>query len=171
MSSTDRRTITCPTGCHEDYLDRDPFESYNSNDQIMLLPVSFTFRYWTSLDQNQNINLILEQTKKLVKTKIAPYALLWENEGKGAPSEVIKMLGDLGYFGILIDNKFGGLNQSIANYTKITEILARGDCGLTNLVNVSNSPVAMAIERYGSAYQQSNTLMEWQQVKRLAVLC
>ena len=40
-----------------------------------------------SLDQNQNINLILEQTKKLVKTKIAPYALLWENEGKGVPSE------------------------------------------------------------------------------------
>ena len=111
-----------------------------------------------SLDQNQNINLILEQTKKLVTTKIAPYALLWENEGKGVPSEVIKMLGDLGYFGILIDNKFGGLNQSIANYTKITEILAMGDCGLTNLVNVSNSPVAMAIERYGSAYQQSQYL-------------
>ena len=28
--------------------------AYDSNDQIMLLPVSFTFRYWTSLDQNQN---------------------------------------------------------------------------------------------------------------------
>ena len=111
-----------------------------------------------SLDQNQNINSILEQTKKLVKTKIAPYALLWENESKGVPSEVIEMLGDLGYFGILIDNKFGGLNLSIANYIKITEILAMGDCGLTNLVNVSNSPVAMAIERYGSAYQQSQYL-------------
>ena len=28
--------------------------AYDSNDQIMLLPVSFTFRYWTSLDQSQN---------------------------------------------------------------------------------------------------------------------
>ncbi len=28
--------------------------AYDANDQIMLLPVSFTFRYWTSLDQNQN---------------------------------------------------------------------------------------------------------------------
>ena len=28
--------------------------AYDSNDQLMLLPVSFTFRYWTSLDQNQN---------------------------------------------------------------------------------------------------------------------
>ena len=28
--------------------------AYDSNDQIMLVPVSFTFRYWTSLDQNQN---------------------------------------------------------------------------------------------------------------------
>ena len=28
--------------------------SYDANDQLMLLPVSFTFRYWTSLDQSQN---------------------------------------------------------------------------------------------------------------------
>ena len=28
--------------------------SYDANDQIMLLPISFTFRYWTSLDQSQN---------------------------------------------------------------------------------------------------------------------
>jgi len=35
MSSTDRRTITCPTGCHEDYLDRDPFENYDSSEQVV----------------------------------------------------------------------------------------------------------------------------------------
>ena len=28
--------------------------SYDANDTLMLLPVSFTFRYWTSLDQSQN---------------------------------------------------------------------------------------------------------------------
>ena len=33
--------------------------AYDSNDQIMLLPVSFTFRYWTSLDQNQNPDINL----------------------------------------------------------------------------------------------------------------
>ena len=28
--------------------------AYDANDVLMLLPVSFTFRYWTSLDQSQN---------------------------------------------------------------------------------------------------------------------
>ena len=28
--------------------------AYDANDLLMLLPVSFTFRYWTSLDQSQN---------------------------------------------------------------------------------------------------------------------
>ena len=28
--------------------------AYDANDQLMLTPISFTFRYWTSLDQNQN---------------------------------------------------------------------------------------------------------------------
>ena len=33
--------------------------SYGSIDEIILLPVSFTFRYWTSLDQNQNPQISL----------------------------------------------------------------------------------------------------------------
>ena len=28
--------------------------AYDANDQLLLTPVSFTFRYWTSLDQSQN---------------------------------------------------------------------------------------------------------------------
>ena len=31
--------------------------AYDANDQIILVPISFTFRYWTSLDQNQNPNI------------------------------------------------------------------------------------------------------------------
>ena len=31
--------------------------AYDANDTLMLIPVSFTFRYWTSLDQNQNPNV------------------------------------------------------------------------------------------------------------------
>ena len=33
--------------------------SYGAMDEIILLPVSFTFRYWTSLDQNQNPQISL----------------------------------------------------------------------------------------------------------------
>ena len=28
--------------------------SYGSENELMMLPISFTFRHWTSLDQNQN---------------------------------------------------------------------------------------------------------------------
>tara|TARA_S200000501_G_scaffold373260_2_gene419969 strand:+ start:30 stop:740 length:711 start_codon:yes stop_codon:yes gene_type:complete len=31
--------------------------AYDVKDQIILVPISFTFRYWTSLDQNQNPNI------------------------------------------------------------------------------------------------------------------
>ena len=33
--------------------------SYGAMDEIILLPVNFTFRYWTSLDQNQNPQISL----------------------------------------------------------------------------------------------------------------
>ena len=43
---------------------------YGSNDQLMLLPVSFTFRYWTSLDQNQNpdVNIFDRITETVINS-------------------------------------------------------------------------------------------------------
>ena len=111
-----------------------------------------------NLDKNQNIDLLLDQTKKMVTNEIAPFSIKWEAEGKAVPNKIIKMLGDLGFFGLLIGSKFGGANLSIVNYARVTEVLAMGDCGLTNLINVSNSPVALAIEKYGSLSQQSQYL-------------
>ena len=44
--------------------------AYDANDQLMLLPVSFTFRYWTSLDQNQNpeINIFDRITETVINS-------------------------------------------------------------------------------------------------------
>ena len=44
--------------------------AYDANDQLMLLPVSFTFRYWTSLDQNQNpdVNIFDRITETVINS-------------------------------------------------------------------------------------------------------
>ena len=49
----------------------DPNElSYGSENELMLTPVSFTFRYWTSLDQSQNpgVNIFDKITETVVNT-------------------------------------------------------------------------------------------------------
>jgi len=44
--------------------------SYEANDTLMLIPVSFTFRYWTSLDQNQNpdVNIFDRITETVINS-------------------------------------------------------------------------------------------------------
>ena len=44
--------------------------AYDANDQLMLTPVSFSFRYWTSLDQNQNpgTNIFDRITETVINT-------------------------------------------------------------------------------------------------------
>ena len=106
----------------------------------------------------QAIDLLLANTKKFVNNEIIPKALDWERKGNRIPTRVLEELGRLGFFGLLIDSKFGGSGLDITSYAKVTEILATGDCGVANLVNVSNSPVAMAIERYGTDIQKSKYL-------------
>ena len=50
--------------------------SYGANDTIMLTPVNFSFRYWTSLDQTNNpkINIfgrVLETTLNVAERNIS----------------------------------------------------------------------------------------------------
>jgi len=50
--------------------------SYGANDQIMLIPVNFSFRYWTSLDKIQNPDLnifdrVLDTTLNVVERNIS----------------------------------------------------------------------------------------------------
>ena len=108
--------------------------------------------------KQESIDLLLHSTKRFVDSKISPKASQWEKGQKGVPPTILDELGRLGFFGLLIGSEFGGSNLDIASYARVTEVLAMGDCGITNLINVNNSPVAVSIETYGSNTQKQEYL-------------
>ena len=108
----------------------------------------------------ESIELLLHSTRTFVDNKISPKAYKWEKDETGVPSDILDELGHLGLFGLLIGSEFGGSNLEISSYARVTEVLASGDCGITNLINVSNSPVAVSIETYGSDKQKREYLSD-----------
>ncbi len=93
-----------------------------------------------------------------VEGEIAPHAAAWERAGRGVPQTVLARMGELGYFAMLVPEAFGGGGFDLVSYALVTEQFAAGDCGLCNLMNVTNSPVAAANRDHGSAAQRETYL-------------
>ncbi|MBK8960680.1 MAG: acyl-CoA dehydrogenase family protein [Proteobacteria bacterium] len=92
------------------------------------------------------------------QTEIAPHAGRWEREQRGVPAGVLRDMAALGYFGMLVPAELGGSGLDMLSYALVTEEFAAADCGLTNLMNVSNSPVSTALRDHGTAAQHARWL-------------
>ena len=96
--------------------------------------------------------------REFAQSEIAPYAPRWERDHSGIPATVLKHMAELGYFGLLVPSALGGSGLDMLSYALVTEEFAAADCGLTNLMNVSNSPVCTAIRDHGTPAQHARLL-------------
>ena len=92
------------------------------------------------------------------QSEIAPHAPRWERDNSGVPAGVLRDMATLGYFGMLVPTALGGSELDMLSYALVTEEFAAADCGLTNLMNVSNSPVCAALRDNGTAAQHARLL-------------
>ena len=92
------------------------------------------------------------------QSEIAPHAPRWERDNSGVPAGVLRDMATLGYFGMLVPTALGGSGLDMLSYALVTEEFAAADCGLTNLMNVSNSPVCAALRDNGTAAQHARLL-------------
>src|SRR5262245_39949034 len=99
-----------------------------------------------------------DAARAFAQTEIAPHAQAWERSGTGVPGSVRAHMAEQGYFGMLVPAALGGSGLDMTAYALITEEFAAADCGLCNLMNVSNSPVCAALRDHGSAEQHARWL-------------
>ena len=101
---------------------------------------------------------IRDAARRFAQREIAPFAAGWEQTGTGVPENVLGALAAQGYFGLLVPTALGGSGLDMLAYALVTEELAAADCGICNLVNVSNSPVSTALRDHGTPTQHARFL-------------
>ncbi len=107
---------------------------------------------------SQEQHALRAAAREFAQSEIAVHAQRWEQDNQGVPATVLARMAELGYFGMLVPTALGGSALDMLGYALITEEFASADCGLSNLMNVSNSPVCAAIRDYGSAAQHAALL-------------
>ena len=99
--------------------------------------------------------MILDAVDKfLIKIKPSVRQLEADDE---YPEEIVEQMKEMGLFGAVIDQEYGGLGLSVSTYAKIVERIACVWMSLTGVFN-SHLIMAMSVQRFGTEEQKRKWL-------------
>ena len=122
---------------------------------------------FTLTDQQQQVQ---STARRFSREVLAPNAGAWEREGT-APNEVIRQMGELGLFGLLIPTEFGGSGSDVLTFIIAMEEIAAGDGGLSTLMHVHGLGVARTLAKHGTEEQKRRWLPSMATGDVIAAFC
>ncbi len=92
---------------------------------------------------------IQEMARKFAETEIAPFADKWDEE-HFFPRDLVLKMGELGFYGCILPEEYGGTNSGFLAMSLITEEISRASSSLRVTFNMQSCGTAYTIYRYGS---------------------
>ncbi len=115
-------------------------------------------------------NMIRDAAKQYVEECIKPHAAKWDQE-KTFPADALKGLAELGFYGMLIPEEWGGCNVGYTAAALVLEEIAVGDAACSTIVSVTNSVGAMPIYQFGTDEQKEQFVKPLAAGDKLAAFC
>lgn len=99
---------------------------------------------------SKELTMLRTAVRDFASKKIAPYADQWDADHYFPYKEAIKPMGDLGFFGTVIPEEYGGEEMGWLAAMIVTEEIARANSALRVQINMQVIGCAYTIYRYGS---------------------
>jgi alkylation response protein AidB-like acyl-CoA dehydrogenase len=99
---------------------------------------------------------ILKTVRSFVEERIIPVATELEHKDE-YPTEIVEGLKELGLFGLMIPEEYGGLGESLLTYALCVEEIARGWMSVSGVIN-THFIVAYMLMRHGTEEQKQKYL-------------
>ena len=99
---------------------------------------------------------ILKAVRQFVEEKILPVATELEHADE-YPTEIVEGLKELGIFGLMIPEEYGGLGESLLTYALCVEEIARGWMSVSGVIN-THFIVAYMLMQHGTEEQKQKYL-------------
>jgi len=99
---------------------------------------------------SEELIMLRDMVRDFAAEKIAPFADEWDEQHYFPYEEVVKPMGELGLFGTVIPEEYGGNEMGWLAAMIITEEIARASSSLRVQVNMQELGCAYTIFRYGS---------------------
>ena len=99
---------------------------------------------------------ILAAVKTFVDKEILPYATDLEHKDE-FPEAIVEGMKEMGLFGLMISEEYGGLGESLTTYALVVEQIARGWMSVSGVIN-THFIVAYMIAQHGTEEQKQHFL-------------
>ncbi|QIE28209.1 Acyl-CoA dehydrogenase (plasmid) [Caballeronia sp. SBC1] len=110
----------------------------------------------TAEEARANEVLILDMLDRFLRTEVKPHVHALEAADE-YPHEIVEKMKDMGLFGCLISQEYGGLGLSTSTYAKIVDRISAVWMSVSGIIN-SHLIMAMTVQRNGTAEQKSQYL-------------
>ena len=101
--------------------------------------------------------LVRNTARKFAEKHLKP-GVIERDENAEFPSEQVKMMGELGFMGVMVPERWNGAGMDTISYTLIIEELSRIDASAGVIVSVNNSLVCQIFVIYGNDWQKETYL-------------
>ena len=106
---------------------------------------------------SEDMQAIRDTARDFAEKEIMPFADRWDSEHH-FPRDVVRKMGELGFFGTLVPEEYGGNNMGFLAGTIITEEIARASASLRVTINMQSFGPALSIFRYGNEEQKKKVI-------------
>jgi alkylation response protein AidB-like acyl-CoA dehydrogenase len=105
---------------------------------------------------NEDQKAFRQVMREFVDANIRPVAREWEQEGR-YPTEIIDGLAEMGLFGMVIPEEYGGIDLDMVSYSIVFEEIARGWMGIAGVFG-SHCVATNMITNHGTDEQKQRYL-------------
>lgn len=100
---------------------------------------------------------ISDVARQFAQERLKPFAAEWDREHR-FPREAIAEMAELGFFGMLVPEQWGGCDTGYLTYAMALEEIAAGDGACSTIMSVHNSVGCVPILKFGSDEQKARFL-------------
>lgn len=100
---------------------------------------------------------IADAVRSFAQERLKPFAEQWDKAHR-FPKEAIEEMAELGLFGMLVPEQYGGSDTGYVAYAMALEEIAAGDGACSTIMSVHNSVGCVPILKFGSEAQKQQFL-------------
>ena len=118
----------------------------------------------------QEQEMIRDMARDFAREQLAPNAADWD-KNHIFPKEALSQMGELGFFGIITPEEWGGVGAGYVALGVAIEEIAAGDGACSTIISVTNSVACMPILKFGTEAQKETYLKPLASGEHLGAFC
>jgi alkylation response protein AidB-like acyl-CoA dehydrogenase len=114
--------------------------------------------------------MIRQAARDFAQQELKP-GVIERDEHQKFPAEQVKKLGELGFLGMMVSEKYNGSGLDAISYVLVMEELSKIDASASVVVSVNNSLVCYGLEAYGNEFQKEKYLKPLAAGEKIGAFC